>query len=78
MDRSVRNTVDPTAFEITLNGVAVATSATSLAGLLSEQGFAGLKVATAINGAFVAERGRATRTLAAGDKVEILSARQGG
>jgi sulfur carrier protein len=64
--------------EITLNGRAVATAATTLAALLAEQGLSDSKVATAVNGAFVAARARAETPLAAGDRVEVLSARQGG
>ncbi|WP_295558705.1 sulfur carrier protein ThiS [uncultured Hyphomicrobium sp.] len=64
--------------DITLNGAAVATGAATLAALLAEQGFAGIKVATALNGEFVPERLRPATALAAGDRVEILTVRQGG
>lgn len=64
--------------EITLNGRAVSTSATTLDALLVEQDLAGGKVATALNGEFVPARLRAETRLAAGDHVEALSARQGG
>ncbi|MGD9784486.1 MAG: sulfur carrier protein ThiS [Hyphomicrobiaceae bacterium] len=50
----------------------------SLAELLSELGFAGVKVATAINGEFVPERARPASPVRDGDRIEILSARQGG
>jgi sulfur carrier protein len=63
---------------IFVNGRAVFTGATTVAGLLDEQGYAGLKVATALNGDFVPERTRATATLQPGDRIEIVSARQGG
>ena len=49
-----------------------------LDGLLTEQGFAGLKVATALNGDFVPERAREVTKLTGGDRIEVVSARQGG
>jgi sulfur carrier protein len=64
--------------EITLNGTALATLAATLADLLDEQGYARAKVATAVNGDFVAERARASTSLKAGDSVEVVTARQGG
>jgi sulfur carrier protein len=64
--------------EITVNGRCVATAAATLAALVAEQGHAGLKVATAVNGEFVPERARAGTTLGSGDRVEIVSPRQGG
>ena len=50
----------------------------TLADLLAEAGFGGLKVATAVNGDFVPERARAATTLADGDRVEVVAPRQGG
>lgn len=64
--------------EISLNGRALSTAAPTLAALLAEQGLAEAKVATALNGTFIAARARAETPLAAGDRVEVLSARQGG
>lgn len=64
--------------EITLNGRPVATAAGTLADLIDEQGLGEMKVATALNGEFVAARARTATTIAAGDRVEVLSARQGG
>jgi sulfur carrier protein len=64
--------------EITVNGRTTATAAETLAALLAEQGLADSKVATAVNGEFVAARARAETRLSPGDRVEILSARQGG
>jgi sulfur carrier protein len=63
---------------VRLNGKVTTTTAPTLAALLAEQGFAGVKVATAVNGLFVPERERAAHTVADGDEVEIVSARQGG
>jgi sulfur carrier protein len=63
---------------IKVNGEAVETEAATLAELVAAQGFGDMKVATAVNGEFVAAGARAARRLASGDKVEIVSARQGG
>ena len=64
--------------ELLLNGRPAATAARMLSDLLAEQDFAGVKVATAVNGHFVSEGRRATTVLSPGDRVEIVSARQGG
>ncbi len=64
--------------EIVVNGRPLSTGAETLAALVTEQGFGGVKVATAINGEFVAERTRAGTGLNEGDRIEILSVRQGG
>ncbi|HPG88522.1 MAG TPA: sulfur carrier protein ThiS [Hyphomicrobium sp.] len=63
---------------ITLNGEAVTTRAQTLTELVLEQSLAGLRVATAVNGYFVAESQRATTQLKTGDRIEIVSPRQGG
>lgn len=52
--------------------------AATLADVLAELGYAGQKVATAVNGDFVPERLRGETAIVAGDRVEVLSARQGG
>jgi sulfur carrier protein len=65
-------------FEIVLNGRMVVSAAPTVAALLAEQGYRGLKVATAVNGGFVPERARDAMPLKAGDSVEVVSARQGG
>lgn len=72
------STETTTKLEIVVNGRAVRTEATTLYALMSEQGLAGTKVATAVNGRFVPEPARSSTALAAGDHVEIVSARQGG
>jgi len=64
--------------EITINGRPTATDAETLADLVAEQGFATVRVATARNGDFVAERQRTGEKLHTGDRIEILSVRQGG
>lgn len=63
---------------IRLNGEPYETRAGTLAELLVEAGFGATKVATALNGAFVPESARARHPIAPGDRVEIVSPRQGG
>lgn len=63
---------------LTVNGGPVETAAASLADLLLELGYGGQRVATAVNGDFIAERQRQTVSLAAGDRIEVVAARQGG
>lgn len=63
---------------IELNGVPAETSAATLAEFVVEQGYGDMRVATAVNGAFVAERDRASCSLAGGDAIEVVTARQGG
>ena len=64
--------------ELELNGEAIETRARTLAGLIAERELGGVRVATAVNGLFVPEKAREMLALNAGDKVEIVSARQGG
>jgi sulfur carrier protein len=64
--------------ELIVNGRKAASRARTVAELLAEQAFLEAKVATAVNGRFVPEPMRATTALEAGDRVEIVSARQGG
>ena len=64
--------------EIVLNGRPASTSAATLAALVDAQALQDRKIATALNGRFVPTAERATTVLAAGDRVEILSPRQGG
>lgn len=75
-----QRTTEPAAraAEIIVNGRGITTRAGTLAALLAEQGLAEAKVATALNGDFVPERARAATPVGAGDRVEIVSARQGG
>ena len=67
-----------TSLRISLNGQPRTTDAATLADLLAETGFADAKVATAVNGEFVPERGRGARRLSDGDQIEVVSPRQGG
>ena len=63
---------------IVVNGEPRDTAAASLAALLAELELASTRVATALNGEFVSEAARRSTTLSEGDKVEIVSPRQGG
>lgn len=63
---------------ILVNGVAGETCAATLGDLLTERDHVGARIATAVNGCFVPERARAALTLHPGDRVEIVSVRQGG
>jgi sulfur carrier protein len=63
---------------LVVNGAAMTVAAATLAELLIEADFAGTRVATAVNGAFVPEKARSETKLVAGDKIEILTPRQGG
>ena len=63
---------------VTVNGEPRETRAETLADLVAEEDFGETRVATALNGAFVPVRQRGLRDLEAGDRIEILSARQGG
>jgi sulfur carrier protein len=64
--------------ELLVNGRKSESAARTLAALIEEQGLGVAKVATALNGQFVPEAQRATTALDDGDRVEIVSARQGG
>jgi sulfur carrier protein len=64
--------------QITVNGEPATTRAASLAELIEQAGYAGARVATALNGNFVPARARPTTLLHAGDHVEIVAPRQGG
>ena len=64
--------------QILLNGQPVATDARTLAELCGSLGFGEAKVATAVNGSFVASAKRGLTPLAPKDEVEIVAPRQGG
>ena len=80
MNSTIKNStrVLPPALKLVVNGCAMTVCATTLADLLSETGYGDTKVATARNGDFVPERLRVSTTLVGGDRIEILSPRQGG
>ena len=64
--------------DVVLNGKAIETAACRLSELVAEQVLSAAKVATALNGTFVAEASRAATPLQPGDRIEIVSPRQGG
>ncbi|MEM7470518.1 MAG: sulfur carrier protein ThiS [Pseudomonadota bacterium] len=64
--------------KLRLNGEVIDTVQDTLAALLDAHGFAGARVATAVNGTFVPAALRATQPLADGDQVEVLAPMQGG
>ena len=66
------------AISITVNAEALTVSRGSLADVLVALGYGEQKVATAVNGDFVPERLRAGTLISDGDRIEVLSARQGG
>ena len=63
---------------LTLNGQPADHAAATLAELVAELGLGDAKVATALNGTFVPARARAATQLSEGDRVEVVSPRQGG
>jgi sulfur carrier protein len=74
----METTTTTTRLGIILNGEPTETEARTLADLIASLGFAEAAVATARNGDFVPRGARAATTLAPGDKIEIVSPRQGG
>jgi sulfur carrier protein len=64
--------------QILLNGEAHATDAKTLDELCARLGFAEAKIATAVNGNFVAASARPAVALAPSDEIEIVAPRQGG
>jgi sulfur carrier protein len=64
--------------ELVVNGLKSETAARTLAELVAECELSDARVATALNGHFVPEARRASTQLEAGDRIEIVSARQGG
>ncbi len=64
--------------QILLNGKRFATDAKTLDELCEDLGFAGAKIATAVNGSFVAAAERKHTALADEAEVEIVAPRQGG
>ena len=64
--------------EIVVNGTAQSVHARTLEALLSELGFESPFIGTAVNGELVRRAQRSSRTIEAGDRIEILSPMQGG
>ncbi|GAB4391124.1 MAG: hypothetical protein Tsb0032_01400 [Kiloniellaceae bacterium] len=63
---------------IVLNGKAREVREARLDALLEELGYAGAKVATAVNGDFIARNLRERTRLNDGDRVEVIAPMQGG
>lgn len=63
---------------ISLNGELREVSAARLSDVLAELGLADAKIATAVNGDFIAATARAETALADGDRVEVVAPQQGG
>jgi sulfur carrier protein len=64
--------------KILLNGEAFATDAKTLDELCARLGFAEARIATAVNGSFVAAPLRGSTPLTEADEIEIVAPRQGG
>lgn len=64
--------------KITVNGETRETASETLGALLLELGHGDARVATAVNESFVPAAARNGLRLAAGDRVEIVTPRQGG
>jgi len=63
---------------IQINGTDQEVSGSTLAEVLNELGHGETRIATAVNEEFVPVAARPTRTLSEGDRVEIVTPRQGG
>lgn len=63
---------------IVVNGEPCRVNARDLAALIAELGYGDARVATAVNGSFVPAAIRHAHRLEPGDRVEIVSPRQGG
>jgi len=61
-----------------VNGQPQETAARTLAELCAALGYGDARIATAVNGDFVAAANRAATALAREDRVEIVAPRQGG
>jgi sulfur carrier protein len=61
-----------------VNGETFEAQSSNLAALLAELGYEGEWIATAVNGEVVVSRERRQTPLADGDRVEVLTPRQGG
>jgi sulfur carrier protein len=64
--------------KILLNGETFATDAKTLDELCARLGFAEARIATAVNGSFVAAPLRGSTPLTEADEIEIVAPRQGG
>ena len=64
--------------KVTVNGEAVEISGRTLAMALVELGYGEQQVATAVNAEFVPRGQRTAHELSAGDRIEVVTPRQGG
>ncbi len=64
--------------KIEVNGEEREITATDLAGVLAELGWGEARVATALNGTFVPAAARSGKQLSSHDRLEVLTAMQGG
>ena len=64
--------------DVIVNGETCSTAAWTLADLVEELGYGERRIATAVNGQFVAACARAATAIAPGDSIEIVAPRQGG
>lgn len=64
--------------KLIVNGASFDGDAATLADLVAQLGYGAQRVATAVNGDFVASSDREAYTLKAGDRIEIVAPRQGG
>lgn len=64
--------------KILVNAESQEVSAQVLGDILNELGYDDAKIATALNEVFVAKSARAQTKVAAGDRLEIVTPRQGG
>jgi sulfur carrier protein len=64
--------------QIVLNGKPCEVARNRLDGVLEELGYQGAKVATAVNGNFIARPVRAETQIKDGDRVEVIAPMQGG
>jgi sulfur carrier protein len=64
--------------KLIVNGETLEARSSTLAALLAELGYEGEWIATAVNGEVVTSRRRQATPLADGDRIEVLTPRQGG
>ncbi|HUS95874.1 MAG TPA: sulfur carrier protein ThiS [Hyphomicrobiaceae bacterium] len=69
---------DPGLVVLSVNGERRETGSSTLEEMVRELGYGDARIATAVNGEFVAAGARAACRLQAGDRVEIVAPRQGG
>lgn len=75
---SDRAVAEVAALTIFVNGEAITAPTPTLAALVAWLGHEPARVASAVNGEFVPVRARAATRLGPGDRIEIVSPRQGG